>query len=164
MDRERLPAVPRVQRGSLRGLLATVVRRSQGAEGRLVGDARAADPPGVPELLQARSPRRVRRLPHLRAMKIRLVTPAPRGSRAGNRITARRWATLLRSLGHEVKVESEYRGGAADVLIALHARKSHASVLRYRATHPEGKLVVALTGTDLYGDLGRSAAAHRSLE
>ena len=37
-------------------------------------------------------------------MRIRLITPAPPRSRAGNRATAARWAGILRSLGHRVDV------------------------------------------------------------
>jgi putative glycosyltransferase (TIGR04348 family) len=96
-------------------------------------------------------------------VRIRLITPVRRGSLQGNGVTARRWARLLRELGHEVRVESEYLGGAADVLIALHARKSHPSARRFKALHPHGFLVVALAGTDLYQDLRRSRAARDSL-
>lgn len=96
-------------------------------------------------------------------MKIRLVTPAPRGSRVGNQITATRWARLLRQLGHEVVVEREYNGGSAEVLVALHARKSHASVVRFVRLVPEGRVIVALTGTDLYIDLARSRQARQSV-
>jgi putative glycosyltransferase (TIGR04348 family) len=108
----------------------------------------------------------VGRLSHLRglAMNITLVTPAPRGSRKGNRVTALRWARLLRQLRHRVAVRQEYRGERCDVLVALHARRSAAAVETFRAAHPDGPLIVALTGTDLYEDIHTDAAARRSLE
>ncbi len=97
-------------------------------------------------------------------MVVRLVTPAPQGSRRGNRVTAVRWAGLLRRLGQRVVLEEAYRGGPCDVLVALHARHSAESVLRFRRERPGAPLIVALTGTDLYGDLEADPAARRSLE
>ena len=97
-------------------------------------------------------------------MKILFITPAPPGSRKGNRVTAERWAGLLAALGHDVAVEEEYHGQRCDVLVALHARRSHPSVVRYRQRHPTAPLVVALTGTDLYGDIHTNAHAQESLE
>src|SRR5919202_5084766 len=97
-------------------------------------------------------------------MKIGLVTPARPGSRYGNRTTAARWARFLRQLGHEVLLEGTWGGGGSDMMIALHARRSHPSIKRYAATHPERPLVVALTGTDLYRDLRSDDGARRSLE
>jgi putative glycosyltransferase (TIGR04348 family) len=96
--------------------------------------------------------------------RISIVTPAAAGTRSGNRHTAQRWAALLRSLGHRVALGTGWDGRACDLLIALHARRSHDSVARYRAAHPRAPLVVALTGTDLYRDLPASAEARRSLE
>ncbi len=90
------------------------------------------------------------------------MTPAPR-SRTGNGVTAGRWARILRRLGHRVAVAGAYRGQAADALVALHARKSYASIESFRAERPRAPLVVALTGTDLYRDLRRSARARRSI-
>lgn len=99
-----------------------------------------------------------------RPLKIRLVTPAAPRSRTGNWVTARRWADILGELGHHVVVEQAFEGGPGDVLVALHARRSAASIDRFRALHPEAPIVVALTGTDVYRDIHVCPAAQRSLE
>lgn len=100
-------------------------------------------------------------------LKILLVTPAPPGSRAGNRVTARRWREILTDLGHEVVVAEEYppgTGGAVDLLVALHAARSAPSIERFRAENPSAPLILACTGTDLYRDLrAGDATALRSL-
>jgi len=96
--------------------------------------------------------------------RILLVTPAPRGSRQGNRVTAQRWAQIIRSLGHRVEIAERFGGQNCDVLIALHARKSADSIQRFAAQRPQRPIVLALTGTDLYGDIHTSKAARRSLE
>jgi putative glycosyltransferase (TIGR04348 family) len=97
-------------------------------------------------------------------MKIRLITPAPAHSRKGNRVTALRWARLLRQLGHRVLIEEQYDGGGCDLLVALHARRSFDSAARFWREHPELPLIVALTGTDLYQDIRTSAEAQEALE
>lgn len=97
--------------------------------------------------------------------RILIVTPAPPGSRVGNRHTAARWARMLRADGHRVRVAGEWAGERCDLLIALHAHRSHASVRRYRDARPAGRLIVVLTGTDLYRDLPRgSSKARESLD
>jgi putative glycosyltransferase (TIGR04348 family) len=96
-------------------------------------------------------------------MNIFLVTPAPPGSRKGNRITAERWAGLLRELGHRVDIFDEYTGQDCDLLVALHAFKSHSSILRFRDARPADPLVLGLTGTDLYGDIHTRLEAVESL-
>ena len=83
-------------------------------------------------------------------MRVRLVTPAPRGSRAGNRASANRWAAILRRLGHSVKVSTDYHGEAADLMVGLHAWRSADAIARFAATYPDRPLVVVLTGTDAY--------------
>ncbi|HEX6005351.1 MAG TPA: selenoneine biosynthesis selenosugar synthase SenB [Burkholderiales bacterium] len=96
-------------------------------------------------------------------MKIALVTPAAAGSRHGNRHTAARWATFLRRLGHRVRMEQTWSGAPADLMIALHARRSHDSARRYKSMYPTRPLIVALTGTDLYRDITFDPDARKSL-
>ena len=105
-------------------------------------------------------------IPHLqdRHLDICLITPAPAGSRAGNRVTALRWARILRSLGHRVAIESEYGGRSCDLMVALHAQRSFESVDRFRRQYPGRPLIVALTGTDLYGAIRTDPLARQSLE
>lgn len=83
-------------------------------------------------------------------MHIALITPAPAGSRSGNRATANRWARLLRGLGHRVDVHVDYRGQGADLMIALHAWRSASAIRAFSELHPDSPLVVVLTGTDAY--------------
>ena len=97
-------------------------------------------------------------------MKIALVTPAPTQVHTGNRTTADRWAGLLIELGHQVSVQRSWDGEECDLLIALHARRSFPAIQRFRQKHPLAPLVLALTGTDLYGNLENSAEAVSSLE
>jgi putative glycosyltransferase (TIGR04348 family) len=97
-------------------------------------------------------------------MKIGIVTPAPPRSRYGNRVTALRWMRILRKLGHSVSIRQVYEGETLDFLIALHARRSHASITRFHREYPESPIIVALTGTDLYSDLKNNRRAQKSLD
>ncbi|HXG91377.1 MAG TPA: selenoneine biosynthesis selenosugar synthase SenB [Blastocatellia bacterium] len=97
-------------------------------------------------------------------MRVCIITPAPPKSRYGNRITALRWARILKKLGHRVRVEQEYDGGSYDLLIALHARRSYDSIKQFNSEQASAPIIVALTGTDLYRDLHKSKQAQRSLE
>jgi putative glycosyltransferase (TIGR04348 family) len=82
-------------------------------------------------------------------VKISLITPAKKQSKNGNRTTALRWARMLREAGHRVRVDVDYGGEAADLLIAIHAWRSAAAILRYRERFPAGPLLVCLGGTDV---------------
>ncbi len=97
-------------------------------------------------------------------MRIFLACPAPPRSLRGNRVTAARWARLLRQLGHQVTVKSVWSGEPCDALVALHARKSFAAIAAFRQAHPDSPLIVCLTGTDLYHDLPKSREAQQSLD
>ncbi|UCU95617.1 selenoneine biosynthesis selenosugar synthase SenB [Hydrogenophaga taeniospiralis] len=96
-----------------------------------------------------------------------IVTPALADANNGNWQTARRWAHLLR--GHYavrlVKAwpDAKSTDDGTDILLALHARRSAASVAAWAQAHPGKPLVLALTGTDLYRDIQSDASAQRSL-
>lgn len=84
----------------------------------------------------------------------------------GNWRTASRWQSLIKPYFQTI-LHSSWPVDPpcqADVLIALHARRSADSIRRYRAAQPEGALIVVLTGTDLYADLAINAEARISLE
>ena len=97
-------------------------------------------------------------------MRIQLITPAPLRLNNGNKITALRWARILRQLSHRVNVRRSYDGARCDLLIALHARRSYPSIEKFHRLHPELPLFVVLTGTDLYRDIRSDGNAKRSLE
>ena len=97
-------------------------------------------------------------------MRIALITPYGAEHRNGNWHTAARWAAFLRDGGHEVEVATEWNGGPADLMIALHARRSHQSIRAFAERYPARPLIVVLTGTDLYRDIHRDADAQASLD
>jgi putative glycosyltransferase (TIGR04348 family) len=83
---------------------------------------------------------------------ILVVTPAPVDSAHGNGVTARRWAAIIRELGHRVELGNRYARGDYAALLALHARRSAAAVRAFHHDHPRAPIVIAMTGTDLYPD------------
>lgn len=97
-------------------------------------------------------------------MNIAIITPAAAPALGGNLNTAQRWGRFLKHSGHNVKIQTEWDGDPADMMIALHARKSHASIKRFATLLPRAPLIVCLTGTDLYRDIKTDASAQESLK
>ena len=71
---------------------------------------------------------------------------------------------MLRELGHRVSIQVDWDGAATDLMLALHARRSHASMRNYALCYPGQPLILALTGTDLYRDIRSDAEAQASLQ
>ncbi len=71
---------------------------------------------------------------------------------------------MLRELGHKVTVQIDWDGSPADLMLALHARRSHASIRNYVMCYHDQPLIVALTGTDLYRDIRTDAEAQASIQ
>jgi putative glycosyltransferase (TIGR04348 family) len=96
--------------------------------------------------------------------RILIVSPAHARDNNGNWQTASRWARFLRGR-YEVAIAGHWRPAdpAPDLLIALHARRSAASLAAFVQAHPERPSVLVLTGTDLYRDIEDSPEAQASL-
>ena len=134
-------------------------------------------PPGEPSFRRAEHRRHSAPLRALRARQARAIREndenrdhhagkraVPTGASDRNEVTARRWEEVLRKLGHDPVVLEQYGNEEADLLIALHARKSSASIEAFKESFPAKPLVVAMTGTDLYQDLPDDETVLRSLE
>ena len=98
----------------------------------------------------------------MRKPNIVIVTPALADANNGNWQTAQRWGRML-ARAYRVRLATAWDGGDEHAMIALHARRSAASVAAWRRLRPTAPLVVVLTGTDLYRDIQGDAAAQASL-
>lgn len=110
-----------------------------------------------------------------RRSRVTIVAPRRPGVSSGNDVTAVRWQQHLQQLGHDVllanwseedQVGSDHEDLAAgsDVLVVLHARRCAAAVVASRRQAPDRRVVVALTGTDLYVDLPDDQSARASID
>lgn len=92
-----------------------------------------------------------------------IVSPATAKANNGNWHTADRWSRFLAGR-HRVMLLREWDGTECDAMIALHARRSAASIAAFSAAFPGRPCIVVLTGTDLYRDIRDDAEAQRSLQ
>ncbi len=91
-----------------------------------------------------------------------IVTPALAAANNGNWQTAHRWARMLQP-AYRVGLTDRWSGGDESLMIALHARRSAASIQAWRAAQAHRPLMLVLTGTDLYRDIDNDAQAQHSL-
>lgn len=94
---------------------------------------------------------------------VTIVSPALAEANNGNWHTAARWAQMLRRQC-STTVAAAWDGTPCDLLVALHARRSAASIDAFARAHPTRPLIVVLTGTDLYRDIETDPQAQRSLQ
>jgi putative glycosyltransferase (TIGR04348 family) len=79
-------------------------------------------------------------------------------------MTALRWQGFLEELGYLVEVTESWSGGDAGLLIALHAYRSHQSIVAFKKQYPSRPIVLILTGTDLYRDMENHSEVIQSME
>jgi putative glycosyltransferase (TIGR04348 family) len=100
----------------------------------------------------------------MQKLRVVIVSPALADANNGNWQTARRWQRLLSP--HSARIVRQWPDAQAhtdDVMLALHARRSADAVQAWHAQHGARGLGLALTGTDLYRDIGHDAQALQSL-
>lgn len=87
-----------------------------------------------------------------------IISPALANANNGNWQTAQRWHGFLSS-HHDTRIVDSrdpaavQACAAADLVIALHARRSAAAILSAASLNPRPAILLVLTGTDLYRDL-----------
>ncbi len=94
-----------------------------------------------------------------------IASPALADANNGNWQTAWRWSRLLAGR-YRVQIVKAWQPGQypeAVALLALHARRTAATIAAWAQARPGHGLGVVLTGTDLYRDIHEDAAAKRSL-
>ena len=108
-------------------------------------------------------------------MKAVLVSPATQEANNGNWHTAHRWSQFLsQGLDHcDTAIVTQWHNTPdipdanskqpADLMIALHARRSAASIAAWASACPTKPLILVLTGTDLYRDIQHDPLAQQSL-
>lgn len=105
--------------------------------------------------------------PFMPAPRVLIITPALANANNGNWQTAWRWSRMLRA-SFEVTIGQQWDGTPFDAVLALHARRSAASVAAWAkargVTNDARGLAVVLTGTDLYRDIETDITAQASLE
>ena len=92
-----------------------------------------------------------------------IISPALANANNGNWQTAWRWSRFLRA-DYRVTLTVQWDGSPCDAMIALHARRSAASIAAFSAAYPSLLLIVVLTGTDLYKDIFTDENAQRSVQ
>ncbi|MDB5823927.1 MAG: family glycosyltransferase [Herminiimonas sp.] len=97
-----------------------------------------------------------------------IISPALANANNGNWQTAQRWSTFL-SARHDTRIVDSHDPAmaaactTADVVIALHARRSAAAVQQAANLRPRPAIILVLTGTDLYRDIHTDGEARAAL-
>jgi putative glycosyltransferase (TIGR04348 family) len=75
-----------------------------------------------------------------------------------------RWQGFLKKFGHQVQISNRWSGKNTNVLIALHAYRSHSSIAQFRKLHPNRPIILIITGTDVYRDMASHPEVLKSME
>ena len=75
-----------------------------------------------------------------------------------------RWQGFLKKFGHQVQISNRWPGKNTNVLIALHAYRSHSSIAQFRKLHPNRPIILIITGTDVYRDMASHPEVLKSME
>ncbi|MDA7899728.1 glycosyltransferase [Akkermansiaceae bacterium] len=90
-------------------------------------------------------------------MKVCVASPYPLSELKGNSVTTDRIVAMLNEGGVEARGSHGNDGEPADILITLHAIKGAPAVFDFKKKTPNGRVIVLLTGTDIYQGLAEGA-------
>ena len=85
-------------------------------------------------------------------MNIRFLIPATQTMRNGNVATGERWRTFFEKLGHRV-ISSAPGEEPCELLVVFNAYKNRQAIINARRKGMGTRIVICLTGTDLYREL-----------
>ena len=92
-------------------------------------------------------------------MKIRFLEVPTLNIRNGNVVTSERWRMFLQSFGHDVAISSGRCDERCDLLVVFNAYKNRQAVHDAKKNRIARRIVICLTGTDLYLDLQNDPGA-----
>ena len=83
-------------------------------------------------------------------MNVLIVYPETKKTVTGNYCTACQYKDILNDLGHNVTLSEKFQEQRAELLIAINAQKKNRDIERFAEAYPESKIIVILSGTDIY--------------
>lgn len=86
-------------------------------------------------------------------MDVLILYPVQTDVVTGNSCSAEQWAEILIKLGHRVELGGTAAGRRAELLVALNAEKMHGEIAVFSRENPSSRIVVILTGTDIYPEV-----------
>ncbi|MDA7626161.1 glycosyltransferase [Akkermansiaceae bacterium] len=90
-------------------------------------------------------------------MKVCVASPYPLSELKGNSVTTDRIVAMLNEGGVEARGSHGNDGEPADILITLHAIKGAPAVFDFKKKTPNGRVIILLTGTDIYQGLAEGS-------
>jgi glycosyltransferase involved in cell wall biosynthesis len=83
-------------------------------------------------------------------MNVLIVYPETENAVTGNLCSAGQYENILTDLGHNVTLSEKFEGQRAELLIAINAQKKNRDIVQFAESYPDSKIVVVLSGTDIY--------------
>lgn len=90
-------------------------------------------------------------------MTVLIVYPETENAVTGNLCSARQYKDILTDLGHDVVLSEKFEGQRAELLIAINAHNKNRDIVQFAESYPDSKIVVILSGTDIYPEPSESS-------
>lgn len=90
-------------------------------------------------------------------MNVLIVYPEKKNAVTGNFCSARQYKEILTLLGHNVTLSEKFESQRAELLIAINAEKKNRDIVQFAEAYPDSRIVVILSGTDIYPEPSESS-------